>query len=180
MRIISGEFRGRKLHPPTNLPVRPTTDFAKEALFNVLNNAIDYESSKVLDLFSGTGAISFEFISRGCPSVTSVENHPRCISFISKTARELKMLNLRLIKANALTFARQANEQWDLVFADPPYDLRELPDLPEIVLGGEVLAKGGLFILEHPKKYSFREIPGFEQHRNYGEVNFSFFRKPEE
>ena len=177
MRIVSGLYKGRKLHPPGNLPVRPTTDFAKEALFNVLNNLLDYESTKVLDLFAGTGAISYEFISRGCKSVTSLDNHPRCVSYIHKTGLELKMLNLFPVKANALTFVRQAMDTWDLVFADPPYDLPQLPDLPELVLNGTLLAPGGLFILEHPKKYSFTESPGFEQHRKYGEVNFSFFRK---
>ena len=178
MRIISGTFRGRRLHPPPNLPVRPTTDFAKEAMFNVLNNNFDYESSRVLDLFAGTGAISFEFISRGCRSVTALDNHPRCIAFINKTALELKMEGLFPIKANALTFVKQLPGKWDLVFADPPYDLRELPLLPWLVQSGDILSPGGLFILEHPKKYSFKEIPGFEQHRNYGEVNFSFFRQP--
>ncbi|MCX6281367.1 MAG: RsmD family RNA methyltransferase [Bacteroidetes bacterium] len=179
MRIVSGAYKSRKLHPPGNLPVRPTTDFAKEALFNVLNNLIDYETTSVLDLFAGTGAISFEFVSRGCKRVTSLDNHPRCVSFIHKTAQEFNMVNLFTIKANALTFVRQAHDSWDLVFADPPYDLPQLPDLPGLVLSGDTLAPGGLFILEHPKKYSFAEIPGFEQHRKYGEVNFSFFRKTE-
>ncbi|MCX6287208.1 MAG: RsmD family RNA methyltransferase [Bacteroidetes bacterium] len=177
MRIVSGSYKGRKLHPPGNLPVRPTTDFAKEALFNVLNNLIDYETTRVLDLFAGTGAISYEFISRGCKSVTSLDNHPRCVSYIHKTALDLKMINLFPLKANVMTFVRQSLETWDLVFADPPYDLPQLPDLPELVLCGNMLAPGGLFILEHPKKYIFSEIPGFDQHRNYGEVNFSFFRK---
>jgi len=179
MRIISGTYRSRKLHPPGNLPVRPTTDFAKEALFNVLNNIVDYESLKVLDLFAGTGNISFEFISRGCRSVTSLDNHPRCIGFIHKTGVEFDMPNLFTVKANAMTFVRQSLESWDLIFADPPYDLPQLPDLPELVLSGTLLEPGGLFILEHPKKYSFDEMPGFEQHRKYGEVNFSFFRRTE-
>jgi len=177
MRIISGSYKGRKLHPPGNLPVRPTTDFAKEALFNVLNNLINYNSTRVLDLFAGTGGISYEFISRGCKSVTSVEKDPRCLSFIHHTGLDLKMLNLFPHKANALSFVRQSMDTWDLIFADPPYDLPQLPDLPELVLGGKILAPGGWFILEHPKKYNFDEFPGFDQHRNYGEVNFSFFRR---
>ncbi|MEI7490242.1 MAG: RsmD family RNA methyltransferase [Bacteroidota bacterium] len=180
MRIVSGTYKGRKLHPPGNLPVRPTTDFAREALFNVLNNLIDYESTRVLDLFAGTGAISFEFISRGCKSVTSIDNHPRCVSYIHKTVLELKMMNLFPVKANAMTYAKQALGAWDLVFADPPYDLPQLPTLPELVLSDTLLVPGGLFILEHPKKYDFSKFPGFEQHRNYGEVNFSFFRKSDE
>jgi len=177
MRIISGKYKGRKLHPPNNLHLRPTTDFAKEALFNVLNNLVDYETMRVLDLFAGTGSISCEFISRGCKSVTSLEKDPRCLAFIHRTGLELKMINLYPLKANALTFVRQSLDTWDLVFADPPYDLPQLPGLPELVLSGTLLVPGGLFILEHPKKYDFTEAPGFEQHRKYSEVNFSFFRK---
>ncbi len=177
MRIISGTFKGRKLHPPNNLPLRPTTDFAKEALFNVLNNLVDYESIGVLDLFAGTGSISIEFVSRGCKRVTSVEKEPRCLSFIHRTGMELKIENLFPVKANVFTFVKQTFDTWDLIFADPPYDLPQLPDLPELVLSGTLLVSGGLFILEHPKKYDFSGVSGFEQHRNYGEVNFTFFRK---
>ncbi len=177
MRIISGTFKGRKLHPPNNLPLRPTTDFAKEALFNVLNNLVDYESIGVLDLFAGTGSISIEFVSRGCKRVTSVEKEPRCLSFIHRTGMELKIENLFPVRANVFTFVKQSFDTWDLIFADPPYDLPQLPDLTELVLSGTLLVSGGLFILEHPKKYDFSEVPGFEQHRNYGEVNFTFFRK---
>ncbi len=179
MRIVSGTYKGRRLHPPGNLPVRPTTDFAKEALFNVLNNVLDYENTTVLDLFSGTGAISYEFISRGCKRVTAIDNHPRCVSYIHNTALELKMGNLYPQKANVLTYVKQSLDSFDLVFADPPYDLPQLPSLPGLVLSGNLLAPGGLFILEHPKKYDFSKEPGFEQHRKYGEVNFSFFRRSE-
>jgi 16S rRNA (guanine(966)-N(2))-methyltransferase RsmD len=179
MRIISGSLRGRRIHPPSGLPVRPTTDFAREALFNVLNNILDFETTRVLDLFAGTGSISFEFISRGCPEVTAVDQHPRCTGFIYKTARELGIQNLQAIKANAFTFAAKPRGAWDLVFADPPYDLPQLPSLPALILEGNILADGGLFILEHPGKYSFESQPGFDQHRKYGEVNFSFFRKAE-
>lgn len=177
MRIVSGTYRGRRLHPPANLPVRPTTDFAKEALFNVLNNMVDYESIRVLDLFAGTGAISYEFISRGCQSVTAVDNHPRCIGYIHSTAKELGMQGLITVKANALTYPAQCHELFNLVFADPPYDLPQLSSLPELVLSGETLAPGGMFILEHPKQYNFSDMPGFDQHRKYGEVNFTFFTK---
>jgi len=177
MRIISGTYKGRKLHPPGNLPLRPTTDFAKEALFNVLGNMVEYESLNVLDLFAGTGSISYEFISRGTKRVTAVEKDPRSLSFIHRTGLELNMVNLYPVRANAFTFIRQALDVWDLVFADPPYDLPQLPQLPELVLSGEMLIHGGLFILEHPKKYDFSEVPGFDQQRNYGEVNFTFFTK---
>lgn len=177
MRIVSGTYRGRKIHPPSNLPVRPTTDFAKEALFNVLNNEIEYEDTRVLDLFAGTGNISFEFVSRGCRSVTAVDNHPRCVGFIHKTALELKAGGLFPLKANVLTFLKQTLDSWDLIFADPPYDLPQLALIPGLVFEGNALEEGGLFILEHPKKYSFADLEGFEQQRNYGEVNFTFFRK---
>ncbi len=177
MRIISGIYKGRRIHPPNNLPLRPTTDFAKEALFDILNNMVDFETVRVLDLFAGTGSISYEFISRGCKSVTSLEKDPRCLSFIHRTGMELKMVNLFPQKANVLTFLKQSLDTWDLVFADPPYDLPQLPDLPGLVLNGELLVPGGLFILEHPKRYNFSESPCFDQQRNYGEVNFTFFRK---
>jgi 16S rRNA (guanine(966)-N(2))-methyltransferase RsmD len=177
MRIISGIYKGRKIHPPNNLPLRPTTDFAKEALFDILINLVDLESIRVLDLFAGTGSISYEFISRGCKSVTSLEKDPRCLSFIHRTCMEMKMVNLFPQKANVFTFLKQSLDTWDLVFADPPYDLPQLPDLPELVLSGELLVPGGLFILEHPKRYNFSESPRFDQQRNYGEVNFTFFRK---
>ena len=177
MRIISGTYKGRKIHPPNNLPLRPTTDFAKEALFNVLNNLVEYENLRVLDMFAGTGSISYEFISRGSESVTALEKDPHCLGFIHKTGLELKMLNLFTVKTNAFTFIRQTLDTWDLIFADPPYDMPQLPELPGLVLSGETLATGGLFILEHPKKYEFSEFPGFEQHRKYGEVNFTFSRK---
>ncbi|HPT32664.1 MAG TPA: RsmD family RNA methyltransferase, partial [Prolixibacteraceae bacterium] len=121
MRIVSGKYRGRRLQPPVNLPVRPTTDFAKEGLFNVLNNTLDYESLTVLDLFSGTGSIAFEFLSRGAVEVTAVDSNHRCIDFIKKTAADFGASNLKAVKSNSFVFLKHMVAKFDLVFADPPY-----------------------------------------------------------
>ncbi|MEI6457050.1 MAG: RsmD family RNA methyltransferase [bacterium] len=179
MRIVSGKYKGRKLHPPSNLPVRPTTDFAKESLFNILNNLIDFESLAVLDLFSGTGSIAFEFISRGCLSVTAVDQNPRCIDFIKKASAEIGIDNLRAVRSNAFSILRNPTASFDLIFADPPYDVKELPSIPELVLTTTILNPGGLFILEHSGNYRFDDHPQFFQKRNYGSVNFTFFSMAE-
>ena len=175
MRIISGSLGGRRLHPPSDLPLRPTTDFAKEALFNVLNNLVTYESLRVLDLFAGTGSISLEFVSRGAKAVTAVDNNPRCIGFMHKVSIDLKIPNLYPRKTDVFTFLKQVTVPFDLVFADPPYNLHNLVALPGIIFAGTILKTGGMFILEHPKRYDFTAQPHFSQHRKYGNVNFSFF-----
>jgi 16S rRNA (guanine(966)-N(2))-methyltransferase RsmD len=175
MRIVSGKYRGRRLQPPVNLPVRPTTDFAKEGLFNVLNNTVDYETLKVLDLFSGTGSIAFEFLSRGVPEVTAVDSNHRCIEFIKKTAAEFGAANLKAVKSNSFVFLKHMVAKFDLVFADPPYDLEGIESIPDLVFASGLLVPGGLMILEHSDRYKFEKHPCFEQHRNYGSVNFSFF-----
>lgn len=178
MRIIAGQFRGRRINTPHNLPVRPTTDLAKESLFNILRNQIDFEQISVLDLFSGTGSISFEFISRGAQRVTSVDKDERCIEFIKKTQAELKINNLFALKQDVFVFLGRSQLSFDLVFADPPYDLKQFPIIPNLVLDNFV-STGGLFILEHPKEYSFKDNPMFLEQRNYGKVNFTFFEKKE-
>lgn len=177
MRIIGGKFRGRKLQPPVNLPVRPTTDFAKEGLFNVINNLIDFESILVLDLFTGTGGISFEFISRGAIHVTSVDANPRCIGFLKKSAATFGVTNLLAVKSNVFVFLKHMKGSYNLIFADPPYDLDRVPDIPELVLGSGLLAPQGLFIYEHSSRYQFDHHPNFTQKRIYGSVNFSFFQE---
>jgi len=176
VRIVSGKYKGRKLHPPSNLPVRPTTDFAKESLFNILNNLIDFEETTILDLFTGTGSISFEFISRGCPSVVSVDQSPKCIDFIKKSAAELGIENLRAVRSNAFSILRAPSSSFDLIFADPPYDLNGIDEIPGLVFSSPILKKGGLFILEHSGNHNFDDHPQFSHHRNYGSVNFTFFR----
>lgn len=175
MRIIAGKLRGRRLNPPTNLPVRPTTDMARESLFNILNNYVDYEECSVMDLFAGTGAVSIEFISRGAKEVTSIDINNACTDFIKATARQLNIDNIHVVRADVFDLLKRANRKFDIVFADPPYSLQDLAQLPTLVFGSGVLSEDGIFILEHPKEYTFEEHPNFWQHRAYGKVNFSFF-----
>jgi 16S rRNA (guanine966-N2)-methyltransferase len=175
MRIVSGTHKGRQIHPPTNLPVRPTTDFAKESLFNILVNRIDFESTAVLDLFAGTGSISLEFASRGCPSVTSVDLNFRCAEFIKKVSDEMKFTTIRAVKANVFGFLGFCKVKYDLIFADPPYDMQNTSTIPDIVFEKELLNKEGILIIEHSRDLDFSKHPKFSEHRNYGKVNFSFF-----
>ncbi len=176
MRIISGKYKGRRLLPPPGLPVRPTTDFAREGLFNVLNNQLDFETLKVLDLFSGTGSMAFEFLSRGAREVVAVDISSRCIDFIRKSAVSFGAGNITAVRSNAFVFIRQAYTGFDLIFADPPYDLEGLKDIPDMVLASGLFSPGSLLILEHPAGYSFEDHPHFAHHRRYGNVNFTFFR----
>ncbi|MGL4780088.1 MAG: RsmD family RNA methyltransferase [Bacteroidales bacterium] len=178
MRIISGIFKRRRFDVPKNIKARPTTDFARENLFNVLNNMIDFEEMKALDLFAGTGAISFELISRGCPEVVCVEKVSLQYDFIKKVRAELKIDNLITIKGDALKFIETSHEKFDFIFADPPYDLKELPSIPERVFSHGLLKEGGLFILEHSKNNDFSDHPYFMERRVYGSVNFTFFHLP--
>ncbi|MCR4815818.1 MAG: 16S rRNA (guanine(966)-N(2))-methyltransferase RsmD [Bacteroidales bacterium] len=177
MRIISGSLRGRRLNPPANLPVRPTTDMARESLFNILNNYVDYDECSVLDLFAGTGAVSVEFVSRGAKDVTSVDINNACTDFMKKTAQQLSIQNMHVVRADVFDLLKRAYKKFDIVFADPPYALNDLPKLPEVVFESDILNEDGIFILEHPKEYVFEENPFFWQHRNYGKVNFTFFAK---
>lgn len=179
MRIIAGELRGRRLHPPTNLPVRPTTDLARESLFNILRNKVDFEEISVLDLFTGTGSISFEFISRGVKQVMAVDGDQRCVEFIKQTAKEFEIDNLFAMRSDAFIFLGRSQMSFDVVFADPPYDLKQFDIIPDLVLKSFV-KPGGLFVLEHAKEHSFKEHPLFVEQRNYGKVNFTFFKQKEE
>ena len=175
MRIVSGTHKGRQIHPPTNLPVRPTTDFAKESLFNILVNRIDFENTDVLDLFAGTGSISLEFASRGCHSITSVDLNFRCTEFIKKASDEMKFTTIRAVKANAFSFLGFCKVKYDLIFADPPYDMPNTSTIPDIVFEKELLNSEGILIIEHSRDLDFSKHPKFTEHRNYGKVNFSFF-----
>lgn len=175
MRIISGSHRGRRIITPTNLPVRPTTDLAKEALFNILMNRIDFEETRVLDLFAGTGNISFEFASRDCPEVTAVEQNFKCIEFMKKTTMLLAFTTLRVIRSDVYQFIRQNRKTYDLVFADPPYEMESVDELPGLIFKNKLLNPAGLLILEHDKKISFKHYPELLETRIYGKVNFSFF-----
>lgn len=179
MRIISGKYKGRHFSPPKNLKARPTTDVAKEALFDILNNRIDYEETRVLDMFGGTGSISLEFASRGCPSVTLLEMNSTNYAFIKKTVAELKAEEINAIKGDTFKYVEKCSAKFDMIFADPPYDHPRLKDVPDLVFQNELLNPGGLLILEHPKDFSFESHPQFLEHRKYGHVNFTFFQKEE-
>jgi 16S rRNA (guanine(966)-N(2))-methyltransferase RsmD len=176
LRIIGGKYKGRRIDPPSNFKARPTTDFAREGLFNILNNRIDFESAAVLDLFSGTGSISYEFASRGAESVHLVEKDMRHITGIKRIIREFEIKNIKPVHIDVKAFLKTCTAKYDIVFADPPYDLPWLKDLPELVSGSGVIKEDGFFILEHPKALNFKDHRLFFEHRNYGGVNFSFFR----
>ncbi|MDR0825475.1 MAG: RsmD family RNA methyltransferase [Prevotella sp.] len=178
MRIISGKYKGRRFEPPKSFKARPTTDFAKENLFNVLNNFIDWEETSCLDLFGGTGGISFELVSRECPRVVCVEKNFNHASFIEKTKDELKIKSeMALLKMDVFSYLEHCKEQFDLIFADPPYDLKNFADVPRLVFEKDLIKPEGIFILEHSKDYDFSDRPLFESKRMYGSVNFSIFRK---
>ena len=181
MRIIRGKYGHRRFQVPASFKAHPTTDFAKENLFNVLENLIDWEESDALDLFAGTGSIAFEMLSRGCRSVTAVELNHKHASFIEKVAKELHSEELTLIRGNVLRYlSSMGNPSFDLIIADPPYHLPELPELPNLVLNSDLLREGGIFVLEHSKSNNFTAFPYFVSQRVYGSVNFSIFIKGEE
>ncbi|MBQ9588503.1 MAG: 16S rRNA (guanine(966)-N(2))-methyltransferase RsmD [Bacteroidales bacterium] len=175
MRIIAGTLKGRRLNPPANLPVRPTTDMARESLFNILNNYVDYEECSVMDLFAGTGAVSIEFVSRGAREVTSIDINNACTEYIKDVSKQMNISNIHVVRADVFDLLRRANRKFDIVFADPPYSLHDLPKLPDLVFQSEILSDDGIFILEHPKEFTFEEHAHFWQHRAYGKVNFTFF-----
>jgi 16S rRNA (guanine966-N2)-methyltransferase len=181
LRIIGGEHRGRRINPPANLKARPTTDFAREGLFNILNNRVDFENLSVLDLFSGTGSISYEFASRGAAEVHLVEKDHVHISGIKKILKELDMQNVKPIHIDVKAYLKACSIKYDIVFADPPFELSWLKELPDLVTEAGIIKDDGFFILEHPRDISFAGHPLFFEHRNYGGVNFSFFNalKPE-
>jgi 16S rRNA (guanine966-N2)-methyltransferase len=175
LRIISGKYKSRRITPPAGFTARPTTDYARESLFNILNNRIDFESVSVLDLFSGTGSISYEFASRGAAFVHLVEKDSKHLAFIRRMVEEMKIENIKPIHIDVKSYLRTCRIQYDIVFADPPYDLSWLNTLPDLITGSGVIKEDGFFILEHPKDYRFNTHSQFFEHRNYGSVNFSFF-----
>ena len=179
MRIISGKYRGRTIVPPRNLRARPTTDFAKENLFNVLVNLIDFEELDVLDLFSGTGSISYEFASREAHSVTSVEVNSVHHNFIRQTARDLKFENFFAVKANVFLYLKSCTKQFDLIFSDAPYDLEGSEEVIDLVFERGLLREGGILIFEHSKGKDYSAHPRFASLRSYGSVQFSIFEMPE-
>ena len=177
MRIISGKYKGRHFDIPRSFKARPTTDFAKENLFNILNTMLDFEEIKALDLFSGTGSISLELLSRGCEEVTSVEMDSLHFSFLKKSQAALNDMNWRIVRDDVFRFIRRCSAEYNLIFADPPYALKELGEIPNMILNGNMLKEDGIFIFEHGKDYDFSQHPQFVRHIAYGSVNFSFFKK---
>lgn len=174
MRIIGGSLKGRTIKLPKDLQLRPTTDFAKEGLFNVLSNKIDFEEVSVLDLFSGTGHISLEFASRGCKNCIAVDKNFKCVGFLRAVSNELK-LNINATKSDVFEFLRSCNSKFDLIFADPPYDHEEIAVIHQLVFEKKLLNENGLLIIEHGPKTHLEELRGFDRQRKYGNVNFSFF-----
>ncbi|WP_317896891.1 RsmD family RNA methyltransferase [Aurantibacillus circumpalustris] len=178
MRIIGGTHKGKVIKVPKDLPVRPTTDFAKEGLFNILSNKLDFENLSVLDLFSGTGHISLEFASRGAGTIVSVDKHFKCSGFLKSISKELNF-NINSIKSDVFDFLKNTTLKFDLIFADPPYDLNEIPDIHKFVFDKGLLNANGLLIIEHGQRTKLEDLKGFTQHRKYGNVNFSFFENNE-
>ena len=210
MRIIGGRLKGKTILPPNNYAARPTTDFAKEGLFNMLINEFDIEEISVLDLFSGTGSISMEFASRGCSDIISIEMNPLHTRFIKQCSQTFKIRGMQVIRHNVFDFIKICTKSFDIIFADPPYDLEGLDTLPDRIFGlkpeelseipekfseisekfseiseknekkiKKLVKKGGYFILEHPKAYSFENHPLFIKEKKYGNVHFSFFGEKE-
>lgn len=176
MRIIAGKYRGRNIQTPKGLPVRPTTDRTKEALFNILNNEIDWQETHVLDLFAGTGNITYECLSRGAASVTSVDQHHRCIGTIRSTLKLLGEDGSGVVKANVWSFVKQHNRRYQLIFMDPPYHMPRQEELIALIFSNGLLAEGGLMVIEHASQYRFDSLDGFDFTRNYGGSSLSFFR----
>lgn len=177
MRIISGRYKGRRIEVPSNFKARPTTDFAKENLFNILANWIDWDGLTALDLFGGTGSISIELVSRGCKKVTCIEKASNNYSFIDKIKKTLNASELTTYKMDVFKYLSICKEQFDFIFADPPYDLEFLSEVPKLVLEKDLLAPDGIFVMEHSKADDFSSLPYFYEKRVYGSVNFSIFRK---
>ncbi len=178
MRIISGKFKGRRFDPPADKwPTRPTTDIAKEGLFNILNNHFDFEDIKVLDLFGGTGSHAYEFISRGCEDVTYVDKHAPAVAFVRETAKKLGIEdNIRIVPTDVFMFIARAFEQYDYIFAGPPYPLPTLDTIPDKVFGKNLLRGDGWFVLEHNPNHQFENHPNFYLARHYGKTIFSIFK----
>lgn len=178
MRIISGSHRGRQISPDKNFTARPTTDFAKENIFNVLNNYVDIEDATVLDLFSGTGSISYEFASRGAKEIIAIELNYNHYSFIKRTAGEIGFKNIKIFKTDVFIACQKLKgRKFDIIFADPPYQLKNISEVPQAIFNNDLLEDDGIAIIEHPASVDYSHLPYFFDHREYGSVNFSLFRK---
>ena len=176
MRIISGKYKGRRIAPPKNLPVRPTTDMSKEALFNVLNNHFNFSELKVLELFAGTGSISYEFASRGCSPILCIDGDIGCVNFIKKTAKEFDF-DITAIKNDVFKFLEKHKGNYDIIFADPPYGLaqKEFEKIIELIFENELLDTEGMLVIEHSKYTKLEEMVNYSFQKNYGGSVFTFF-----
>ncbi|MFO0357894.1 MAG: RsmD family RNA methyltransferase [Sphingobacteriaceae bacterium] len=174
MRIIGGILKGRTITVPNGLPVRPTTSFATEGIFNILNNYFDLETCTILDLFSGTGHIAFEFASRGGKEITAIDSNNQCIQFIKQTASKFD-LPITAMKGDVFKFLKEQSQKSDLIFADPPYDLPNIEEIHQLVFEKDLLKENGWLIIEHGPRTKLEHLPHFKQHRKYGNVNFSIF-----
>ncbi len=179
MRIVGGKYRGRTFLPGKSFKARPTTDMAKESLFNVLQNLTDFENIRALDLFAGTGSISYELASRGCTDITTVEIFLPHVNFIKEVIEKLGEKHIRLVKSNVFVFAARIKEHFDLIFADPPYDHPKFGEVANLIFDNNLLNPGGIFILEHSGDYDFSKYSNFKELRRYGSVHFSIFEAKE-
>jgi len=176
MRIISGKLGGRRINPPTNMPnTRPTTDIAKEGLFNILQNRINFEGIKTLDLFGGTGSISYELASRGAADLTIVEKDPKMHTFIKTNTELLGIQNCKILKMEVFSFLETCTDSFDFIFAGPPYALGTIDELPKIIVAKQLIKPGGFFVLEHTPRNDYENFAGFSFKRNYGSTIFTFF-----
>lgn len=181
MRIVGGTFGGRRFSPPAKIPARPTTEVAKEGLFNMLNNTIDFEGLKTLDLFGGTGSISYELASRGAADLTLVERDQTSIDFIRKTTKELGIDHiLHIVRSDVFKFMKHSTDQYNFIFAGPPYALRNIDELPLLVFEKNMLLPNGIFVLEHTPRNDYQKHPRFQRMKNYGTTVFTFFTQPNE
>lgn len=175
MRIIGGTLGGIRLTPPTNLPVRPTTDIAKEALFNILQNQLEFDEISCLDLFCGTGNISLELASRGAIAVDSVDLHAKCVYYVNDMVKKYNLENISTRRADVFKFIKSCKKKYDFIFADPPYDIAQLPQLPQLILNQGMLNDGGILVVEHPSTRKLVDDPRFIETRKYGYSSFSFY-----
>ncbi len=179
MRIISGEQKGHIIRTPANLPVRPTTDLAKESLFNILENRFSIDKLNVLDLFAGTGNISYEFCSRRVHKIKAIDKDEKCVRFIRQQKEKLGYVQLEVIKAEVISYLQNVHERFDLIFADPPYAMSGITQIPQLIFGGHLLKSGGILIVEHGKELNLKTLTNFAEERNYGQSVFTFYKNSE-
>lgn len=175
MRIVGGNLKGLQFFAPAKLPVRPTTDMAKEALFNILINRYDFHECSVLDLFSGTGSISIEFASRDIKSILAIDKHPGCVAWLKSVKDKHNLDSISIKKADVFKFLEQTTEKFNIIFADPPYDLPTIPLLPQLVDKQKLLNENGILVVEHPSNLRLQNLPGYVETRKYGYSSFTFF-----